>query len=62
MSVADQGPGVAGDQAQKLFTAFHTTKANGMGMGLSICRTIIEGHGGTLDFRNRDVGANVFFV
>jgi two-component system sensor kinase FixL len=54
VSVSDLGPGVASDQASRLFTAFHTTKSDGMGMGLSICRTIIEGHGGTLDYRNKE--------
>ena len=64
VSVADLGPGVADDQAPLLFTAFHSTKTDGMGMGLSICRTIIEGHGGTLDFRNQvqGVGAMFFFT
>lgn len=61
VSVKDQGPGVAPEEAPKLFTAFHTTKGNGMGMGLSICRTIIEGHGGTLDFRNEPPGATFYF-
>jgi two-component system sensor kinase FixL len=64
VSVSDLGPGVASDQASRLFTAFHTTKSDGMGMGLSICRTIIEGHGGTLDFRNQErsqVAGAVFF-
>jgi signal transduction histidine kinase len=54
VSVSDRGPGVADDQAPHLFTAFHTTKSDGMGMGLSICRTIIEGHGGALDYRNQE--------
>jgi two-component system sensor kinase FixL len=62
VSVSDLGPGVASDQAPRMFTAFHTTKSDGMGMGLSICRTIIEGHGGTLDFRNQKTGATFFFT
>ncbi|MEM9623853.1 MAG: PAS domain S-box protein [Pseudomonadota bacterium] len=60
--VVDSGPGVAVDQAGKIFTAFHTTKSNGMGMGLSICRSIIEEHGGVLSFRNNaEVGACFYF-
>ncbi len=49
-SVTDAGPGVAPDVAAKLFTPFFTTRAEGMGLGLSLCRTVIEQHGGTLDF------------
>ena len=46
--VADTGPGVAQAVAEQLFTAFVSTKAEGMGLGLSICRTIIEAHGGRI--------------
>jgi len=46
--VRDSGPGVAPDRAEKLFEAFYTTKAEGLGMGLSISRSIIEAHGGRL--------------
>jgi two-component system sensor kinase FixL len=54
--VTDQGPGVAEDQTDLLFTPFHTTKKDGMGMGLSICRSIIAEHGGRLGFRTRGDG------
>jgi two-component system sensor histidine kinase DctS len=49
-SVIDAGPGIPPDVAQRLFTPFFTTKAEGMGLGLSLCRTVIEQHGGAMDF------------
>jgi two-component system, LuxR family, sensor histidine kinase DctS len=48
--VIDNGPGIAADTAARLFTPFFTTRAEGMGLGLSLCRTVIEQHGGRLDF------------
>ena len=49
-SVIDAGSGIAPDVAQRLFTPFFTTKPEGMGLGLSLCRTVIEQHGGAMDF------------
>ncbi len=46
MSVRDFGPGMQQQEADKVFDAFYSTKSNGMGMGLAICRTIVETHGG----------------
>ena len=48
LAVADSGPGFDAKVAAKLFSPFVTTKVQGMGMGLSICKTIIEQHGGQL--------------
>ena len=46
--IADTGPGLAPEVAANLFQPFVTTKRNGMGVGLSICRTIVEAHDGTI--------------
>ena len=46
--VTDSGPGVDPKAVEKMFQHFFTTKPSGMGMGLPICKTIVEAHGGTL--------------
>jgi two-component system, LuxR family, sensor kinase FixL len=62
VAVTDTGAGVSDEVAPNLFTPFTTTKANGMGMGLSICRTIVEAHGGQLMYRNNvEHGATFYF-
>ena len=48
VAVRDSGPGIGPENRERVFEAFFTTKPNGMGMGLSICRTIIDAHGGQL--------------
>jgi two-component system sensor histidine kinase DctS len=48
--VADAGPGIDRELASRLFTPFFTTRSEGMGLGLSLCRTVVEQHGGAMDF------------
>jgi two-component system sensor histidine kinase DctS len=61
LSVSDRGPGIADEVARQLFTPFFTTRSDGMGLGLSVCRTIVEQHGGALDFANlRDADGAIF--
>ncbi len=58
--VADVGPGIAEEVKQQLFTPFFTTKAEGMGLGLSLCRTVVEQHGGFLAFEPRKPVGTIF--
>jgi two-component system sensor histidine kinase DctS len=60
LSVQDRGHGIAPEVAERLFSPFFSTKAEGMGMGLSICRTAIEFHGGTLTHRDHPQGGTIF--
>jgi two-component system sensor kinase FixL len=63
VSVADNGAGVDADLAARLFTPFVTTKAHGLGIGLSLCRSIVERHGGGIGFEpNAPRGAVFFFT
>ncbi len=61
-SVADAGPGIAPDVAQRLFTPFFTTRSEGMGLGLSLCRTVVEQHGGALDYATGTSGTRFVFT
>jgi C4-dicarboxylate-specific signal transduction histidine kinase len=48
ITIEDSGPGMNSDEVDRIFEPFYTTKSHGMGLGLSICRSIIETHGGRL--------------
>lgn len=58
--VDDNGPGVPDAAQKQVFEAFYTTKASGMGMGLSICRSIVEAHSGTLDYAGAEPTGSSF--
>jgi len=62
LSVSDRGSGIQEDKLKKVFEPFYTSKEQGMGMGLSIARTIIEAHHGVISARNRDHGGASFRI
>ena len=59
-AVADSGPGIGAEMAERIFEPFVTTKRDGMGIGLSICRSIIETHRGRLQFEPNPEGGTIF--
>ena len=62
LSVSDRGSGIPEDKLKEIFEPFFTSKAEGMGMGLSIARTIIEAHHGVISAKNRDHGGSTFRI
>ncbi|NVO07946.1 MAG: PAS domain S-box protein, partial [Rhodoferax sp.] len=62
LHVSDNGPGIADSIAGEIFKRFVTTKEDGLGIGLSICRTIVESHGGRLRFNHRPQGGTTFTI
>jgi two-component system sensor histidine kinase DctS len=62
LRIADQGHGIPADVAERLFEPFFTTKAEGMGMGLNICRSVVEGHKGRLWIDPNPEGGSIVHV
>ncbi|MCX7150712.1 MAG: PAS domain S-box protein [Rhodocyclales bacterium] len=62
LTIADRGCGIDADVADKLFDPLFTTKAEGMGMGLAICRSVVENHRGRLSFEANPGGGTVFHI
>jgi signal transduction histidine kinase len=62
VSISDSGPGIPADRLGRVFDPFFTTKNDGMGMGLSIARTIVEAHGGRIWVENEIHGGAIFRV
>ena len=62
LTVSDAGPGIDPVHLARLFDAFFTTRQDGMGMGLSICRSIVEAHGGRIWATNLEGGGACFHV
>jgi signal transduction histidine kinase len=60
VEVHDTGPGIDPEHLKRVFDAFYTTKASGTGMGLSICRSIIDAHGGQLWVEANDPRGAIF--
>lgn len=62
LRIVDTGPGISPELEARLFEPFHTTKAEGMGMGLNICRSVIEAHHGRLWYEPNPDGGSVFQI
>jgi two-component system, LuxR family, sensor kinase FixL len=59
--VSDRGPGLSPDIEKNLFHPFFSTKAGGMGVGLSICQNIVQAHGGEIGYRKNQTGGATFY-
>ncbi|WP_126444808.1 sensor histidine kinase [Sulfuricystis multivorans] len=62
ISVADRGCGIGAETAAQLFEPFYTTKQEGLGMGLKICRSVVEAHHGRLWFETNPAGGTIFHI
>jgi two-component system sensor histidine kinase DctS len=62
VTVHDSGPGLPDDQCEAVFAPFHSTKPEGMGLGLTICRKIVAAHNGHMHASNHPRGGAVFHM
>jgi signal transduction histidine kinase len=62
VTIEDSGPGIAPDETSRIFEPFFTTRSDGLGMGLAICRRIVEAHGGRIWCENGIDGARFCFT
>ncbi|HYM18302.1 MAG TPA: ATP-binding protein, partial [Micropepsaceae bacterium] len=62
LSITDSGPGLSSDELKRLFQPFFTTKKHGLGLGLSICSTIVTSHHGRLTLSNASGGGAIAIV
>jgi two-component system sensor histidine kinase HydH len=62
IDVRDHGDGIALGEEERIFEPFHTTRTRGTGLGLTVSRRIVEGHGGTIRARNHPTGGAVFAI
>jgi two-component system sensor histidine kinase DctS len=60
VTVTDNGPGIPAEQIEQIFAPFFTSKPDGLGLGLNICRTIVEAHGGCISVENSPAGGAAF--
>lgn len=62
LRVEDQGPGIAPEDLERVFSAFHTTKPDGTGLGLTVVRDLVDAHGGTIEVESRPGEGAAFIV
>jgi len=62
LSITDSGPGMSRDELKRIFEPFFTTKERGLGLGLSICATIVNSHRGRLNLSNARGGGTTAIV
>ena len=62
LSIEDSGAGISPEDRDRIFEPFFTTKPAGMGLGLAICRTVVENHGGKLQLAKSDSHGSIFEI